>query len=219
MKLDSTEIQHFLETAKQNPVNFGWAAHSRAVGDAAYAIANALKQNGVKIDPEKARILGYIHDIGKLDGNFDFLKHEVDGYLFLQQQGFPEDYCSICLTHSFVGNDPFCNISSQIPDTSHPEDSQSNITIDPTKEPGRFLINYIRKHDFNIYDKLINFCDALCTIKVTTLEKRIVDVISRHGVCSTTQKYINELIKTKTDFDTQLGYNLYDLFPEVKENL
>ncbi len=41
----------------------------------------------------------------------------------------------------------------------------------------------------------------------------------RRGAYSNTQYHIKETYKLKEYFDDQLGYNLYDLFPEIKENL
>ena len=39
------------------------------------------------------------------------------------------------------------------------------------------------------------------------------------GVAENTQYHIKETYKLKEYFDILLGYNLYDLFPEIKDNL
>lgn len=41
----------------------------------------------------------------------------------------------------------------------------------------------------------------------------------RKGAYSNTQYHIKETYKLKEYFDNLLGYNLYDLFPKIKENL
>ncbi|MBS7020504.1 MAG: hypothetical protein KH135_01340 [Firmicutes bacterium] len=52
-----------------------------------------------------------------------------------------------------------------------------------------------------------------------TLEKRLIDLISRYGEHENTKYHVNEALNLKQYFDELLGYNLYDLFPEIKNNL
>ncbi len=59
----------------------------------------------------------------------------------------------------------------------------------------------------------------MCTTKVLTIDKRGMDLLLRHGVYAKTHYHIKETYKLKKFFDNLLGYNLYDLFPEIKENL
>lgn len=59
----------------------------------------------------------------------------------------------------------------------------------------------------------------MCTTKVLTIDKRLIDIMSRRGAYSNTQYHIRETYKLKEYFDGLLEYNLYDLFPEIKENL
>lgn len=59
----------------------------------------------------------------------------------------------------------------------------------------------------------------MCTIITLTVEKRMIDLLLRHGVFAKTQYHIKETIKLKEYFDNLLGYNLYDLFPEIKDTL
>ena len=46
-----------------------------------------------------------------------------------------------------------------------------------------------------------------------------MDLLLRHGVYAKTHYHIKETYKLKAYFDDLLGYNLYDLFPEIKDNL
>jgi len=49
-------------------------------------------------------------------------------------------------------------------------------------------------------------------------DKSIIKKI-RKGVYENTQYHIKETYKLKKYFDDLLGYNLYDLFPEIKNNV
>ena len=49
--------------------------------------------------------------------------------------------------------------------------------------------------------------------------KRLIDLMIRRGTYSNTQYHIKEAYKLKEYIDNLLGYNLYDLFPEIKDNL
>ena len=59
----------------------------------------------------------------------------------------------------------------------------------------------------------------MCTTKILTIDKRLIDIITRRGTYSNTKYHIQETYKLKEYFDSLLGYNLYNLFPEIKENL
>ena len=59
----------------------------------------------------------------------------------------------------------------------------------------------------------------MCTAKTLTVEKRMIDLLLRHGVFKKTYYHIKETMKLKEYFDSLLEYNLYDLFPEIKDNI
>ena len=89
---------------------------------------------------------------------------------------------------------------------------------DSLNENYNFIKNYLLK-EYTIYEKIINLCDLMCTTKLQTVEKRMIDLLLRHGVYKNTHYHLIETLKLKKHFDDLLGYNLYDLFPEMKENL
>lgn len=198
MKLTSEEAKNLLEDSRGKTEDDGWINHSLCVGKSAGVIAEALNKKGYDLDIDKAMTLGYIHDIGKLVGPFS--DHIMNGYEYLKKQGYDEEYCNICLTHSYLNNDVNC-VPAGIPD---------NIP---------FIEEFIQNHPYTIYEKIINLCDLMCTSKVNTIDKRLIDIIIGHGVYSNTQYHIKETYKLKEYFDSLLGYDLYDLFPEIKENL
>lgn len=198
MKLTSNEAISILEKAKGKTESDGWIYHSICVGNSSKVIAQALNEKGFNLDIDKVQTLGYIHDIGKMVGPFN--KHVMNGYEYMKEQGYDEEYCNICLTHSYLNNDYLCTAGGI------PEDIP-------------FRTEFIKNHEYTIYEKIINLCDLMCTNVVNTIDKRLIDIMIRRGTYSNTQYHIKETYKLKEYFDNLLGYNLYDLFPEIKENL
>lgn len=202
MKLTSKEALDLLNSKRQKSEYIGWIEHSICVGNTAGKIAKTLD-----LDEDYAKTLGYIHDIGKSfkyehDGVFS---HAIKGYEFIKQLGYDEEYAGICIKHSFLNNDIDC-ISNDRDET------------DKNNKHYNFVKNYISK-EYSIYEKIINLCDLMCTTKVLTVDKRMMDLLYRHGVFAKTYYHIEETLKLKKYFDDLLGYNLYDLFPEIKDNL
>ena len=193
MKLTSDKALEMLENAKGKTESDGWIIHSICVGNCASKIAKALN-----LDSELAKTLGYIHDIGKSVG--EYTSHVIGGYNYLKSLGYDETYCNICLTHSYLNNDIYCTAGG-IPDDIP------------------FRTEFIRNHKYSEYEKIINLCDLMCTKVVNTIDKRLIELMIRKGVYENTQYHIKETYKLKKYFDDLLGYNLYDLFPEIKNNL
>lgn len=200
MQLTSEEAKKLLEKARNITKNQTWINHSICVGNTAGKIAEALNKKGFDLDIDKVIALGYIHDIGKMVG--DERTHVINGYEYMKEQGYDEEYCNICLTHSYLNNDIGCTAGG---------------IQDPNDNP--FETEFIKNHQYTLYEKIINLCDLMCTPKVYTIEKRLIDIMLRGGAYSNTQYHIKEAYKLKDYFDNLLGYNLYDLFPEIKENL
>ncbi len=191
MKLTSNKALEMLEDARGKTPHDGWIDHSICVGKTASKIAEALN-----LDTEEAKTLGYIHDIGKL---IKFESHVIEGYNYLKELGYDDCYSNVCLTHSYLNNDVNCTQG------------------EPTDIP--FRTEFIKNHEYTIYEKIINLCDLMCMKNVVTLEKRLIDVISRRPQHKNIVYHVKEALKLKKYFDDLLGYNLYDLFPEIKENL
>ena len=193
MKLTSEKALEMLETFRSKMEDTGWINHSICVGNTAGKIASALG-----LDAEKAKTLGYIHDIGK--GIGEFKDHVMNGYQYLLELGYDEEYANICLVHSYLNNDVMCTaggIPRDIP----------------------FRTEFIKNHEYTIYEKIINLCDLMCTSVVMTVDKRLIDIVIRRGAYSNTQYHVQETYKLKKYMDDKLGFNVYDLFPEIKEHL
>lgn len=200
MILTSKEARELLEIERKTTKDDRWIEHSICVGDSAGRIAKALKEKGYNVDVDKAITLGYIHDIGKYNG--ESRGHVMRGYEYLKNKGYDEEYANICLTHSYLNNDILCTAGGV-----------------PDKEKNPFLTYFIKNHEYTIEEKLINLFDLMCTTKILILDKRLIDIVLRKGVFSNTQYHVKETYKLKEYFDNLLGYNLYDLFPEIKNNL
>ncbi|HIU39851.1 MAG TPA: HDIG domain-containing protein [Candidatus Aphodocola excrementigallinarum] len=203
MKLTSEKAIMLLKDCKGMAKNDEWIKHSICIGNAAGVIAKALK-----LDEEKAKTLGYIHDIGKRfnwNSNEGVIPHAINGYNYLKSLGYDEEYSGICIKHSFLNNDINCLAN----DRDFTDSSDKHYL---------FIKEYIKK-EYTIYDKIINLCDLMCTVKLQTLEKRIIDLLLRHGVYKNTHYHLVEAFKLKETFDNLLGYNLYNLFPQIKDNL
>lgn len=193
MKLTSKQALEMLENFRNKKEDTHWIDHSICVGNSAGKIAKSLE-----LDIEKAKTLGYIHDIGK--GVGDFSNHVMNGYKYIKELGFDDEYANICLTHSYLNNDVMCTAGGL-----------------PRDIP--FRTEFIKKHEYTIYEKIINLCDLMCTTVTMTVDKRLIDIIIRKGAFENTQYHIKETYKLKEYVDNQIGFNVYDLFPEIKETL
>lgn len=193
MKLTTEEAKKMLENARGKTSDDNWINHSICVGNSAAKIAESLG-----LDVEYAKTLGYIHDIGKLVG--EFKGHVINGYNYLKELGYDDDYANICLTHSYLNNDVYCTAGGL------PTDIQ-------------FRTDFIKNHKYTIYEKIINLCDLMCTTVNMTVDKRLIDIIIRRGAYENTQYHIKETYKLKKYIDQQLGFNVYELFPEINNNL
>lgn len=193
MKLTVEKARKMLEEARGKALDDHWINHLICVGDSAGKIAEKLN-----LDVDYAKTIGYIHDIGKSVG--EFREHVMNGYNYLKELGYDDEYANICLTHSYLNNDVYCTaggIPRDIP----------------------FRTEFIKKHEYTIYEKIINLCDLMCTDVNMTVDKRLIDIMSRRGAYENSQYHIKETYKLKQYIDEQLGFNVYDLFPSIKDNL
>lgn len=202
MKITSSEARELLENYRGKTESDIWIEHCIYVGDSAGKIAKALNEKGNNVDIEKTITLGYLHDIGKYNGESH--GHVMRGYKYLKDKKIDDEYANICLTHSYLNNDIICTAGGV-----------------PNPEDNPFLTDFIKTHTYTIEEKIINLCDLMCPQggKVFTIDKRLIDIMIRRGAYSNTQYHIKETYKLKDYFDSLLEYNLYDLFPEIKENL
>lgn len=129
MKLTSEMGLQILEKYRGKTENDKRIDHCIGVGNTAGRIAEALNVRGYNVDVDKTIAIGYVHDIGKYSGQSH--GHVMRGYEFLKEKGFDEDYCNICLTHSYLNNDIICTAGA-VPDLNE----------------NPFLTEFIKNHEY-----------------------------------------------------------------------
>lgn len=189
------EAKRLLEEAsKLNPGP--WVEHSLYVGKAAQLIAKEDKE----LDSEVALVLGMLHDIGRRYGITNE-KHSIDGYKFAMENGY-DLLARICLTHGYL----LKNVS----DTC----GQKDFTI----KEREFTKEYLKKIEFDSYDKLIQLCDALALPSgFCLLEKRFVDVVMRYGFNEFTLEKWKTTFEIQRYFEERIGTSIYNILPNIKE--
>jgi hypothetical protein len=183
------------EAAALNPGP--WEAHSRMTAHAAQLIAESCDG----LDPERAFVLGLLHDIGRRYGRTES-RHIIDGYRYLCEAGFAQAG-RVCLTHTFL----------------LPEIESAMGTWDCTEEEYQFVQDFLDGIVYDNYDRLIQLCDFLAApVGLVVAEKRMVDVALRFGPNEhMTQKWRTALC-LKKQFDEWAGTNIYRILPGICEN-
>jgi putative nucleotidyltransferase with HDIG domain len=197
MKLNRYKAYRLLMEAKAVS-DGGYINHSLKVGEAAYRIAKDLE-----LDADKARAMGFIHDIGKRYYK-PFNQHVAKGYEYILGLGYDEEYANVCLTHSYLNNDINCTGAG---------------IVSPTSYKYEFRKKFIENHEYTIYDKILNFCDLMCTSEFLIMEERLIDIMIRRGVHTNTQYHLTEALKLKKEIDKKIGKNVYSLFPEISQRM
>ena len=174
-----------------------WEQHSLVSADNARRIAEKVPG----MDPEKAYVMGLLHDIGRRVG-VTGMCHVIDGYTYMMELGEPE-LAVICLTHSFAS-----------PNVEHFEGKH-----DCSPEQKEFIKDFIENRVYDDYDKLIQLCDALSLpTGACLMEKRFVDVALRHGMQDYTTTRWRAYLELKKYFDSLCGCDIYTLLPGIVEN-
>ena len=171
-----------------------WEQHSLVTADNARRIAEKVPG----MDPEKAYIMGLLHDIGRRVGVTGML-HVIDGYDYMMSLHEPE-VAVICLTHSFA--------------TQNVEHYEGKHDCAP--EQKAFIKAFIENRVYDDYDKLIQLCDAVSLPEgACIMEKRFVDVALRHGIQNYTTTRWRAYLALKEYFDTLCCCDIYTLLPGV----
>ena len=171
-----------------------WEQHSLVTADNARRIAEKVPG----MDPDKAYLMGLLHDIGRREG-VTGMRHVIDGYDYMMQLGEPE-IAVICLTHSFASQN-----------VEHFEGKH-----DCTAEQKNFIRDFVENRVYDDYDKLIQLCDAISLPEgACIMEKRFVDVALRHGVREYTTTRWRAYMDLKKYFDSLCGCDIYTLLPKL----
>ena len=169
-----------------------WVGHSVNVGIAARNIAEKVSW----LDPEKAYIVGLLHDIGRRVGIVDIPTHVYAGYRYCTGKGWDEA-ARVCMTHSYLR-------------------MQEEFSDDPESEQEKAIRAYIMNCRADDYDRLIQLCDSLAVdYGFVILEKRFVDVTRRYGIMEGYIKGWDIAFSIKEYFEKEMGCSIYDVLPDV----
>lgn len=172
------------EAEKCNPGP--WGDHCRTAAHCAERIAY---YSGM--DPEKAYVLGLLHDIGRKFGK-RHLGHVSDGYSYMMSLGYDEA-AKICLTHSFNEK----KIEKYIGN------------FDTTEEETELIRTKLEETELDDYDRLIQLCDAISGAEgVMDIIDRMSDVKRRYG--SFDPDKWNANLALKDYFEEKMGKDLYE---------
>ncbi len=169
-----------------------WVKHSENVGIAARNIAEKIPG----MDPQKAYIVGLLHDIGRRVGIVDIPTHVYEGYKYCMEKGWDEA-ARVCMTHSYrLMKDEF--------------------DYEPSTDAEKAIKEYILHTEADDYDKLIQLCDSLATdYGFVILEKRFVDVTRRYGIMEGYIKGWDVSFEIKETFEEKMGCSIYDVLPDI----
>lgn len=169
-----------------------WVKHSENVGIAARNIAEKI----LGMDPQKAYIVGLLHDIGRRVGIVDIPTHVYEGYKYCMEKGWDEA-ARVCMTHSYrLMKDEF--------------------DYEPSTDAEKAIKEYILHTEADDYDKLIQLCDSLATdYGFVILEKRFVDVTRRYGIMEGYIKGWDVSFEIKETFEEKMGCSIYDVLPDI----
>ena len=169
-----------------------WVGHSVNVGIAARMIAEKVPS----MDPEKAYILGLLHDIGRRVGIVDIPTHICEGYKYCMQKGWDEA-ARICMTHSYLR-------------------MRDEFGYEPETEQEKAIKAYIMNCEADDYDRLIQLCDSLAVdYGFVILEKRFVDVTRRYGIMEDYIRGWETAFAIKEAFEKEMGFSVYDVLPDI----
>ena len=162
-----------------------WGNHSRTAAHCAESIAAKSGMN-----PEKAYVLGLLHDIGRKFGK-RHLGHVSDGYSYMMTLGY-DDVARICLTHSFNEKD----ISKYVGN------------FDTTEEETALIVEGLKAIELDDYDRLIQLCDSIAGAEgVMDQIERMTDVKIRYGAYD--QEKWDTNITLREYFEDLMGEDLY----------
>lgn len=190
------QAKYELEIAVRN--NPGpWEQHSLSSAENARLIAEKVPG----MDPEKAYVMGLLHDIGRRVG-VTGMRHIVDGYRYLLSIDEIE-IAPVCITHSYPIKDPEMFAGKH----------------DCTAEEKELVRKVLESREYDDYDRLIQLCDAISLPNgACIMEKRFVDVVMRHGMFACTVDKWKKYMEIKAHFDDLCGCDIYSLLPNVYEN-
>lgn len=163
-----------------------WGDHSRVTAQCAEKIAKASGN----LEPEKAYILGLLHDIGRRFGKGQ-MRHITEGYRFMREKGYLT-VARICITHSFPNQDIREYIGQ----------------FDISREEVTLLAELLKEYEYHDYDRLIQLCDSIAMPDgPVAADTRMDSVAVRYGYYPPEKR--KAVYGLKEYFEDKMGDNLY----------
>ena len=165
--------------------------HTTGVAEAAYKIAQKCN-----LDPQKAYILGLLHDYGKIQNEKHTGKaHFIVGYDKMNKEGF-SDVANVCLSHSFPSKDfSFSDYTSY--------------NINDLEKVKKIL----SEREYDDYDRLIQLCDMFFEgMNRVSYQERIDGICKRYNITKEQTKDLEEGARiNKEYFDRLCGQDIYKI--------
>lgn len=167
-----------------------WRAHIAGVAESARVLAARLPG----IDPERMRVFGLLHDIGKRwSETARHVFHGLSGYHYMKAFGY-RDTARICLTHSFIL-----------------KDNRANLLPNPDDTIGEAYA-LLKDIPYNDEDRLIQLCDWLNDCGTPcTIAYRASSIIRRYPAFDPerTLRLAEAVQSLKSEFDRRCGEDVY----------
>ena len=178
-----TALKLLYEAHENNPGP--WLGHSLTCAHCAEHIAYHAG-----MDPDKAYVLGLLHDIGRKFGK-RHLGHVSDGYTYMMSLGY-DDAARICLSHSFNDKDINAYVGN----------------FDTGEAETKLIREKLAEAVFDDYDLLIQLCDAISgSDEVMDIIERMSDVKRRYGEYDRNKWDKNLYLKSY--FEEKMGMDVY----------
>ncbi len=199
-ELSIEEAYQLLENAPRENKEL-WIKHSVNVAIVAERLADELNLNG-----KRAYVFGLVHDIGRRKREHTGLRHIIEGYNYLISLGYEEEARG-CLTHTFYAKN-----------LVKPNLIKENTNL--TRTEIKFILEYINKNGFNIYDKILQIADNMGSASgINTIERRRTESMLRYGITDITERNLRGIFNVQNEIENKLGYSIYTIFPEVADNI
>lgn len=162
------------------------------MGIAMFSRLLAMRITG--LNPEKAYIMGLLHDYGKkYDESLNNHFHGLVGYLELKELGWDAP-ARICLTHTF-------------PDKEFALENYPSYPIEDLKRVKKILADI----EYDDYDRVVQYSDMFLEgLKITTLEERIAHIKQRYHLSDADEQcLLTDAMCLKKYFDAKCGEDTY----------
>mgnify|MGYP002751423118 CR=1 FL=1 len=152
------------------------------------------------LNPERAYVMGLMHDAGKMREDFEKRFHGIIGYELLKEEDFEAARAS--LLHMF-GFDKF-----------PPYEKVAKMFFDNHKDYD-FVCDFAVRNPLNDYDRLIQMADAMADKRgLVTMEQRAADYAVRYHQPVSPEMFGSRMA-LKQYFDKKTGVDIYSLFEKI----